>query len=126
VSAVLVAPVTPLAGLAVVPVRNRSRFGNTMIERGLWRATVFTTDSRGLTTDVTHSVIDGRLESGALACGQTRGGRLAGFEVGGEVASENLVPTWLKVAAGVGEGRRDWLAELVKLDLQVQRALTAD
>ena len=68
----------------------------------------------------------GWLESGALACGQTRGGGLPGFEVGGEVASENLDPTWLTVAAGVGEGRRDWLAELVKLDLQVQRALTAD
>jgi hypothetical protein len=32
----------------------------------------------------------------------------------------------LTVAAGVGEGRGDWLAELVKLDPQVQRALTAD
>jgi hypothetical protein len=59
-----------------------------------------------------------RLDGGSSAFGQARGGGLSGFEVWGEVASEHHDPAWLMVAARVGKGCRDWLAELVKLDPQ--------
>ncbi len=43
-------------------------------------------------------------------------GGLLSFEVGVEVAREHFGSGWLTIAAGVGERRRGWLAELVELD----------